>query len=84
MNVPGQCGVNITLCAAISLQGVLHHQATPLGPDNTAHIITFLDALHNAVVQDGPEQPRFVVICDNVSFHRASLGGILESRFKKL
>ena len=26
----------ITLCAAISLQGVLHHHAT-LGPYNTAH-----------------------------------------------
>ena len=36
-------------------------------------MITFLHALHDAVVQDGPEQPRFVVVWDNVSFHRAAL-----------
>ena len=29
VNVPGQRGGNITLCAAISLQGLLHHHATP-------------------------------------------------------
>ncbi len=65
VNVPGQRGGNITLCAAISVQGVLHHHAT-LGPYNTGQIIAFLDALH-AVVQDRPQQPRFVVIWDNVS-----------------
>ncbi|XP_073704232.1 uncharacterized protein [Garra rufa] len=71
VNVPGQRGGNITLCAAISVQGVLHHHAT-LGPFNTEQIIAFLDALH-AVVQERPEQPRFVIIWDNVSFHRAAL-----------
>ncbi len=71
VNVPGQRGGNITLCAAISVQGVLHNHAT-LGPYNTGQIIAFLDALH-AVVQDRPQQPRFVVIWDNVSFHRAAL-----------
>ncbi|XDV47331.1 hypothetical protein PO909_016999 [Leuciscus waleckii] len=71
VNVPGQRGGNITLCAAISVQRVLHHHAT-LGPYNTGQIIAFVDALH-AVVQDRPEQPRFVVIWDNVSFHRAPL-----------
>ncbi len=71
VNVPGQRGGNITLCAAISVQGVLHHHAT-LGPYNTGQIIAFLDALH-AVVQDRPQQPRFIVIWDNVSFHRAPL-----------
>ncbi|XP_046715805.1 uncharacterized protein LOC124392681 [Silurus meridionalis] len=44
VNVPGQCGENITLCSAISVQGVLHHHAT-LGPYNTGQIIVFLDAL---------------------------------------
>jgi transposase len=60
------------LCAAISLQGLLHHQAK-LGPFNTEHIITFLDALHDAAVQDRPERPRFVVVWHDVSFHRAAL-----------
>lgn len=72
LHVPGQCGGNITLCAAMSLRGLLHHHAK-LGPYNAQHIITFIDALHDAVVQDGPEQPRFVVVWDNVSFHRAAL-----------
>ncbi len=53
------------------IQGVLHHHAT-LVPYNTEQIIAFLDAIH-AVVQDRPQQPRFVVIWDNVGFHRAAL-----------
>ena len=72
MQVPGQSRGNISLCAAISLQGLLNHQ-TKLGPFNTEHIITFLDALHDAAVQDRPEQPMFVVVWHNVSFHRAAL-----------
>lgn len=72
VHVPGQRGGNITLCAAISLRGVLHHHAK-LGPYNTQEILIFLDALHDIVIQNRPEQPRFVVIWDNVSFHRAAL-----------
>ncbi|KAL3970543.1 lutropin subunit beta [Sarotherodon galilaeus] len=72
VHVPGQRGGNITLCAAISLRGLLHHHAK-LGPYNSQHILTFLDALHNIVVQNSPDQPRFVEIWDNVSFHRAAL-----------
>ncbi|XP_039616998.1 insertion element IS630 uncharacterized 39 kDa protein-like [Polypterus senegalus] len=72
VHVPGQRGGNITLCAAISLRGLLHHYAK-LGPYNSQHILTFLDALHNIVVQNRADQPRFVVIWDNVSFHRAAL-----------
>ncbi len=69
MHVPGQRGGNITMCAAISLRGLLHHHAK-LGPYNTQHILTFLDALHDAVVQDRSEQRRFVVVWDIVSFHQ--------------
>ncbi|XP_039882743.1 uncharacterized protein LOC120730413 isoform X3 [Simochromis diagramma] len=72
VHVPGQRGGNITLCAAICLRGLLHHHAI-LGPYNSQHILTFLDALHDIVVQNRPDQPRFVVIWDNVSFHRAAL-----------
>ncbi|KAL4003969.1 receptor-type tyrosine-protein phosphatase U [Sarotherodon galilaeus] len=72
VHVPGQRGGNITLCAAISLRGLLHHHAK-LGPYNSQHILTFLDVLHNIVVQNRPDQPRFVEIWDNVSFHRAAL-----------
>lgn len=64
------------MCAAITHHGVIHHHAT-LGPYNTAHLITFLDTLHNTLIPpdqvDGPEQLRYVVIWDKVSFHRAAL-----------
>ncbi|XP_032886793.1 uncharacterized protein LOC116979291 [Amblyraja radiata] len=66
---PGQHGGNISLCAAIGLRGLLYHHAK-LGPYNTQHIITFLDALHNIAVQDRPEQPRF----RNSEFTNSSAG----------
>ncbi|XP_049319290.1 uncharacterized protein LOC111190584 [Astyanax mexicanus] len=76
VEVPGQRGGNITMCAAMTHHGIIHHHAT-LGPYNTAHLITFLDTLHNTLIPpdqiDGPEQLRYVVIWDNVSFHRAAL-----------
>ncbi|XP_066545881.1 uncharacterized protein LOC136712949 isoform X2 [Amia ocellicauda] len=65
VNVPGQRGGNITMCAA-----VLHHHAN-LGPYNTAFLITVLDTLHRILIpaeqRGGPEQPKFV------SFHRDAL-----------
>ncbi|XDV31496.1 hypothetical protein PO909_002487 [Leuciscus waleckii] len=41
-----EAGFNTTMCAAISQNGVVHHHAT-IGPYNTAHIIAFLDTLHD-------------------------------------
>ncbi|XP_019216442.2 uncharacterized protein LOC109202777 [Oreochromis niloticus] len=41
INVPGQRGGNITMCAAISQNGVVHHHAT-IRPYNTAHIYDML------------------------------------------
>ncbi|KAK3544667.1 hypothetical protein QTP86_026087 [Hemibagrus guttatus] len=49
LNVPGQRGGNNTMCAAITQNGILHRHAK-LGPYNMAHIITFLDRLHNTVI----------------------------------
>ncbi|KAI2665257.1 Insertion element IS630 uncharacterized 39 kDa protein [Labeo rohita] len=72
INVPGQRGGNITMCAAISQNGVVHHHAT-IGPYNTAHIIAFLDTLHDMLTVQRPEHTRYVIIWDNVSFHRAAL-----------
>ncbi|XP_038160244.1 uncharacterized protein LOC119796019 [Cyprinodon tularosa] len=61
VEVPGQRGGNITVCAAMTDHGIIHHHAT-LGPYNTAHRITFLDTLHNTLIPpdqiDGPEQLR--------------------------
>ncbi|KAI7790308.1 hypothetical protein IRJ41_012888 [Triplophysa rosa] len=49
---------------AISQRGVLHRHAI-LGPYNTRLLPAFLDAQ--------PEQPHYVVVWDNISFHRAAL-----------
>ncbi len=38
INVPGQRGGNITMCAAISQNGVVHHHAT-LGPYNCTQVL---------------------------------------------
>ncbi|XP_062322268.1 uncharacterized protein LOC134023930 [Osmerus eperlanus] len=76
INVPGQRGGNITLCAAINHNGILHHHSI-IGPYNTARLLIFLDTLHNTLIPPDQivhaEQPRYVVIWDNVSFHRAAL-----------
>ncbi|KAI7800421.1 hypothetical protein IRJ41_002844 [Triplophysa rosa] len=73
INVPGQRGGNITLCAAISQHGVLLHHAK-MGPYNTPHILAFLDRLHH-IITAGNEmhQIQYTVIWDNVSFHRSAL-----------
>ncbi len=78
VEVPGQRGGNMTLCAPISHHGVLHHHAT-LGPYNTQHLLDFLNRLFGSIIQHEArmpgraEQPQYVVIWDNVSFHRAAL-----------
>ena len=62
INVPGQRGGNITLCPAITQNGVLLCHAS-MGPYNTPHILTFLDRLHNIVtaVNHRP-QMQYIVI----------------------
>ena len=82
VEVPGQRGGNVTICAAISNHGVLHHHVT-LGPYNTQHLLRFLanlrDILFEQWVQEQQGQelnenpiPTYVIVLDNVSFHRAS------------
>ncbi len=68
VNVPGQRGGNITLCAAITQNGVLH-----VGPYNTALILTFLDQLHNITAANQIDHMQYIVVWDNVSFHRSAL-----------
>ncbi|XP_030266443.1 uncharacterized protein LOC115577677 [Sparus aurata] len=71
INVPGQRGGNITLCAAITQNGVLLRHAS-MGPYNTAHILTFLDQLHNILTVNQIQQMQYIVIWDKVSFHRSA------------
>lgn len=78
VNVPGQRGGNVTMCAAISQRGVLHRHAI-LGPYNTMLLLAFLDGLREHMFQldhrepAQPDHPHYVVVWDNVSFHRAAL-----------
>lgn len=76
VNLPGQRGANITMCAAISSEGVLTHIPT-IGPYNTERLITFLDALYQSIVppeergQVRPDMSHFVIVWDNVAFHHS-------------
>ena len=73
IRVPGQRGGNITLCAAITQNGVLLRH-TSMGPHSTPHILTCLDRLHNIVTAvNHRHQMQHIVIWDNVSFHRSAL-----------
>jgi len=70
VGVPGQCGGNATLCAAITNQGFVHHHAN-LGPYNTYKILISLNHMRDALLGQQDEHPIYVVVWDNVSFHRA-------------
>ena len=65
VNVPGQR-------AAITRNGVLHRHAH-MGPYNTALILTFLDQLHNITAANQINHMQYIVVWDNVSFHRSAL-----------
>ena len=82
VHVPGQRGGNVVICAAISSHGVLHHCVT-LRPYNTQHLLRFLANLREFLFeqqvqeQQGQELnenpiPTYVIVWDNVSFHRAA------------
>ncbi|XP_035984100.1 uncharacterized protein LOC118557813 isoform X2 [Fundulus heteroclitus] len=69
--VSGQWGGNITLCAAMGLEGLVHRQAV-LGSYNTQRLLTFLGELKDILLDrqqhhPGPEHPIYVIIWDNRS-----------------
>ncbi|KAL3971880.1 SH2 domain protein 1A [Sarotherodon galilaeus] len=69
IQVPGQRGGNISMCAAISEDGVVGCRPV-LGSYNTEHLIVFLNELEQACQG---EDIVYVVVWDNVSFHHAQL-----------
>ena len=83
VTMPGQRGANITICAAISTNGVLCHIPS-IGPYNSDRLMTFLNALHDRQDERGlmlmrqderglfrANMSRFVTIWDNVAFHHS-------------
>ncbi|XDV13831.1 hypothetical protein PO909_002157 [Leuciscus waleckii] len=73
VNVPGQQGGNITLCATISITDVVAHNAV-LGPYNTARLLHFLNLLNEILFPQGDQEQmvrNFVVVWDNVQFHHS-------------
>ncbi|XP_061573362.1 uncharacterized protein LOC133438383 isoform X2 [Cololabis saira] len=69
VEVPGQRGGNITMCAAMNHHGIVHRHAH-LGAYNTDLLLAFLDGLHNLLVPPDhvydQQRVHFVVIWDNV------------------
>lgn len=78
ITVPGQRRANITMCAAMSNDGVLCHIPTT-GPYSAERLATFLNALHERLIPPKerrllrPGMPLFVIIWDNVAFHHSRL-----------
>ncbi len=72
VDVPDQRGGNITMGAAISENGVLTHIPI-IGPYNTERLVTFLDTLYRDLSQIGDDLPKYVIVWDNVSFHRSNI-----------
>ena len=69
IQVPGQLGANITMCAAISEDGVVG-RSPRIGSYNAALLVGFLDELSQVCSADGVT---YVVVWDNVRFHHAQL-----------
>ncbi|XP_076744850.1 uncharacterized protein LOC143420546 [Maylandia zebra] len=72
--VPGQRGGNITLCAAMGTEGLVHRHAV-LGSYNTQRLLTFLEELKDILLDRQQHHPRlahhmYVIIWDNVRFHK--------------
>ncbi|XP_026043274.1 uncharacterized protein LOC113033556 isoform X2 [Astatotilapia calliptera] len=74
VDVPGQRGANITMCAAIANAGLLLHKCQ-VGPYNTERLLAFLNDLHQRLVpeqgQEGENMRTFVITWDNVAFHHS-------------
>ncbi|KAL0154153.1 hypothetical protein M9458_050612 [Cirrhinus mrigala] len=69
VEVPGQRGANITMCAAISEDGVVGRRPC-VGSYNAALIIAFLDELNQVCRDDGVT---YVIVWDNVQFHHSRM-----------
>ncbi|KAL6101469.1 uncharacterized protein ACO6RY_16707 [Pungitius sinensis] len=74
--VPGQRGGNITLCAGMGLEGLVRRHAV-LWSYNTQRLLTFLEELKDILLDrqqhhPGPAHHIYVIIWDNVSFHRTN------------
>jgi hypothetical protein len=76
VDVHGQRGANITMCAVISSAGLVL-QKCQIGPYNTECLILFLDDLHLQLVpeaereQMGGNMRTFVIAWDNGLFHHS-------------
>ncbi len=77
-DTPGQRGTSITMCAAISENGVSTH-LPHIGPYNTQLLLVFLNTLYGDLIPEQergllrPHLPNYVVIWDNISFHRTNI-----------
>ncbi len=74
VDVPGQRGANISMCAEIANAGLLLHRCQ-VGPYNTERLLAFLNDLHQHLVpeqdQEGENMRTFVITWDNVAFHHS-------------
>ncbi len=77
-DTPGYRGANITMCAAISENGVSTH-IPHIGPYKTQFLMAFLNTLYRDLTPEQkrglvrPHLPNYVVVWDNISSHRTNI-----------
>ena len=69
VQVPGLSGGNISMCAAISEDGVVGRRSL-FGSYNAAHLNVFLNEIEQACQGEGVT---YVIVWDNVRFHHAEV-----------
>lgn len=69
IQVPGQRGANITMCVAISEDGVVGCRSRVCSC-NASLLVTFLDELNQVCRADGVT---YAIVLDNVQFHHARI-----------
>ena len=74
--IAGLRSSNVSVCCAISKTGIINFQVQTT-PYNTETFTAYINSLVEAIVNRGP----FVIIMDNVPFHKArQIREIIESR----
>ncbi len=77
IGTPGQREGNVTMCAAISDNGVIAH-SPHTGPYNTQLLMAFLHTLYRDLIQAHerdvvkPDLTNYVTVWNDVSFHRVT------------
>ncbi|KAJ8339128.1 hypothetical protein SKAU_G00359140 [Synaphobranchus kaupii] len=75
VDAPGQRGANITMCAAISENGLVLHTCR-IGPYNTERLLLFLEELYRRLVPEGERGQELIHTVPGLKCDEIKLGVI--------